>query len=166
MKLSQYSDKSFVITGNTKEHKESLKEMGGKWNSKLSCGPGWIFSLVKKKDVETWLQKQPLLTTCSDEETTTFNPISSSTPPQKNEVDIFEKFVLYLKPHYQKNEKLQEILCDFSHILREGKYEEMDYIFVMITLSCTITSILFSTKRKYLIGNINKLIKKNLLNML
>jgi hypothetical protein len=44
MNIEKYSDKSFVIVGpDTKEHKEKIKAIGGKWNSNLKCGGGWIF---------------------------------------------------------------------------------------------------------------------------
>jgi hypothetical protein len=44
MNIQQYSDKSFVIIGSdTKEHKEKIKAIGGKWNANLKCGGGWIF---------------------------------------------------------------------------------------------------------------------------
>lgn len=45
-----YSDKAFAITGETKPLAETLKELGGRFNARLSCGPGWIFS--KKKEAE------------------------------------------------------------------------------------------------------------------
>lgn len=41
--LMFYSEKSVVITGETKPIKDRLKELGGRFNFKLSCGPGWIF---------------------------------------------------------------------------------------------------------------------------
>ena len=53
--ISPYSDKSFVVRGEgTKEHKQELKENGGRWNTSLKVPdiksttgetePGWIFS--------------------------------------------------------------------------------------------------------------------------
>lgn len=43
-----YSEKSFVIRGDTKKYKDKLKALGGRWNRKLLNGPGWIFSNKKK----------------------------------------------------------------------------------------------------------------------
>jgi len=58
MELKEYSDKSFCIFGeNTKEYKEELKSIGGKWNSNLKYGPGWIFSNKNKVKVQEWLKK-------------------------------------------------------------------------------------------------------------
>ena len=31
--IEEYSPKSFVVRGETKEYKEALKALGGKWNS-------------------------------------------------------------------------------------------------------------------------------------
>lgn len=55
-KIEDYTDKSFILFGNTKEYKDKIKELGGKWNSRLKDGKkGWIFSSSKKKEIEEWL---------------------------------------------------------------------------------------------------------------
>lgn len=59
--IKEYSPKSFVVIGNTKEHKDKLKSLGGKWNANLtdkesgSRFGGWIFSNNKKKVVEEYI---------------------------------------------------------------------------------------------------------------
>lgn len=104
MNLSIYSDKSFVITGNTKDHKTYMKEMGGRWNANLSCGSGWIFSLTKKKEMEDWLakqqQQQPEL------------PTIRCTPPHPT--SLADDFTAYIKPHYKDKKNIMDILYDFS----------------------------------------------------
>ena len=55
MEISDYSEKSFVVRGDTKPHKDKLKELGGKWNSNLTDGGGWIFSKKHKDAVEALL---------------------------------------------------------------------------------------------------------------
>jgi hypothetical protein len=56
MNLSIYTDKSCVLRGeDTTKHKETLKTFGGKWNSNLKDGGGWIFSNKSKEAVEKWL---------------------------------------------------------------------------------------------------------------
>ncbi len=43
--VHEYSEKSIVVRGeDTKLYKEELKDLGGKYNSRLKGGPGWIFS--------------------------------------------------------------------------------------------------------------------------
>ncbi|MGN6440202.1 MAG: hypothetical protein ACTHMM_26990 [Agriterribacter sp.] len=44
VQIIDYSEKAFAVIGDTKPIKDLLRSMGGKWNSYLSCGAGWIFS--------------------------------------------------------------------------------------------------------------------------
>lgn len=43
LSIIEYSDKSVALIGETKSIKDRLKAMGGVFNGKLKCGPGWIF---------------------------------------------------------------------------------------------------------------------------
>jgi len=100
MNLSTYTDKSFVISGNTKEYRTILKEMGGKWNSNLSCGSGWIFPNSKRNEVETWLksiEKDP--------------PVKPTTVVS-TEV-LVKDFADYIRPLYI-SETILDILYDFT----------------------------------------------------
>lgn len=60
--IETYNDKSFVIYGeDTKQHKESIKAMGGKWNNRLKnkndeIFGGWIFFMEKFNDVKVWIK--------------------------------------------------------------------------------------------------------------
>lgn len=54
--IIEYSEKAFAVVGDTKAVKEQLKKMGGRFNAKLSCGAGWIFSNKSRKDVENFIQ--------------------------------------------------------------------------------------------------------------
>ena len=57
LKIINYSDKSIVVVGDgTKTHKDSLKELGGKYNPNLSGGAGWIFSKKATEKVQTFLE--------------------------------------------------------------------------------------------------------------
>ena len=60
--LETYSDKSFIVKGDTKQYKESLTAMGGKWcaNLKDKERPGysfgaWIFWSAKKPEIQAWI---------------------------------------------------------------------------------------------------------------
>ena len=53
--MTEYSDKSIAVYGNTKIYKDKLKILGGKWNANLRDGPGWIFSNKHREDIERWL---------------------------------------------------------------------------------------------------------------
>lgn len=52
LQIVNYSEKSIAVIGDTREIKDQLKQMGGSFNSRLSCGAGWIFSAKKRADVE------------------------------------------------------------------------------------------------------------------
>lgn len=58
-----YSEKAIVVRGqDTKLYKEELKDIGGKYNSALKGGPGWIFSksaLEKIKKLVSEIKKKP-----------------------------------------------------------------------------------------------------------
>lgn len=53
--VPDYSEKSFAIIGDTKPIKETLKQLGGRFNSRLSCGVGWVFSKTKLEVVKQTL---------------------------------------------------------------------------------------------------------------
>ena len=62
--LEPYSEKSFVVRGDTFDHKDKLAELGGKWNKFLrdkqtdSLFGAWIFSNSKKFAVQEFLRLQ------------------------------------------------------------------------------------------------------------
>ena len=74
MNIEDYTDKSFVVFGETKNFKDILKELGGKFNSNLKVGPGWIFSKANKEKVENWIKSIPTQTITNH----TMNSSSSS----------------------------------------------------------------------------------------
>jgi hypothetical protein len=55
LQLVDYSEKAFAVIGDTKSHKDILKELGGKYNPYLSCGKGWIFSKKAQEKVEQFV---------------------------------------------------------------------------------------------------------------
>ena len=52
IKVIKYTDKSIAVIGETASYKELLKKIGGRYNSRLKCGPGWIFSAKKSDDIK------------------------------------------------------------------------------------------------------------------
>lgn len=50
LQLVDYSEKAIAVIGDTKAIKDKLKELGGRFNPRLTCGGGWIFS--KRKETE------------------------------------------------------------------------------------------------------------------
>lgn len=55
LELIDYSEKSFAIIGETKPLKEKMSKLGGSFNGRLSCGPGWIFPKSKINTVKQTL---------------------------------------------------------------------------------------------------------------
>ena len=53
--IIDYSEKAFAVVGDTKAVKDDLKKLGGRFNAKLSCGCGWIFSNKVRQDVERFI---------------------------------------------------------------------------------------------------------------
>jgi len=65
--IVQYSDHSFVLTGDTRKYKEDIKKMGGKYNSRLQNGPGWIFSNKSKDTVISFIKNGSRLVSKDEE---------------------------------------------------------------------------------------------------
>lgn len=56
-RLVDYSAKAVAVVGDTKQFAECFKKIGGKFNPRLSCGAGWIFSkkqLPKLEELAIW----------------------------------------------------------------------------------------------------------------
>lgn len=53
--IIDYSAKAIAVVGDTKPIKDQLKELGGKFNFRLSCGAGWIFPKSKLSDIQSLL---------------------------------------------------------------------------------------------------------------
>jgi general stress protein 26 len=69
--LNEYSEKAILLTGDTKEHREELKAMYGKWMPKKE---GWVFSKKRRAQVEEWIEDNTVCVyinySCSDCEST------------------------------------------------------------------------------------------------
>ena len=61
--IEEYSPKSFIVRGETREYKDSLKALGGKWNSSLTDKQSgdkfgaWLFWGEKRKEINEWIEK-------------------------------------------------------------------------------------------------------------
>lgn len=55
--LEEYTDRSIVVRGETRQYKEDLKKLGGKYNSRLRGEPGWIFPKSKQNDVVKFMKE-------------------------------------------------------------------------------------------------------------
>ena len=55
LELVGYSEKAVAVIGGTKDFKEQLKAMGGRFNPRLTCGPGWVFSRRKEAELREFI---------------------------------------------------------------------------------------------------------------
>ena len=55
IQIIDYSEKAFAVIGDTKPIKDALRELGGRFNARLSCGAGWIFPKTKAESVRAAL---------------------------------------------------------------------------------------------------------------
>ena len=55
VQIIDYSERAIAVIGDTKAIKETLKSLGGRFNGRLSCGAGWIFSKKKEQEVRAKL---------------------------------------------------------------------------------------------------------------
>lgn len=55
LQIIDYSAKAFAVIGDTKQVKDELKNMGGRFNKFLSCGVGWVFPIKARQAVETFI---------------------------------------------------------------------------------------------------------------
>lgn len=53
--MIDYSEKCVAVVGDTKAVKDRLKEMGGRFNGKLTCGAGWVFPKSKVEQLKQLL---------------------------------------------------------------------------------------------------------------
>ena len=53
----EYSDKSVVMRGQTKEYKTDMKLLQGMYNAKLKGGPGWIFRNSSITELDTFIKQ-------------------------------------------------------------------------------------------------------------
>jgi len=60
LRLIRYSEKALAVVGPSKQFKDSLKDLGGRWNSALTINGkqemGWIFSRKSKDSLEALLK--------------------------------------------------------------------------------------------------------------
>jgi hypothetical protein len=55
VQIIDYSEKAIAVIGDTKPIKDKLKELGGRFNFRLSCGAGWIFPKTKLTELQSAL---------------------------------------------------------------------------------------------------------------
>ena len=80
VQIIDYSDKAIAVVGDTKPIKDKLKELGGRFNFRLSCGPGWVFPKSSLLKVQKALGGEP----------TEPEPDNTPEPPKETKTEYFE----------------------------------------------------------------------------
>ena len=102
--IIDYSEKAIVVIGDTYPIKKELKKLGGLFNSRLSCGAGWIFSKAKLADVQSLINGKTSIETfdnCLDEYLKTLKLPSDVTYYKRNNIGAVRAnggYILIEKP--------------------------------------------------------------------
>ena len=108
MNIEDYSEKSFVVLGETLPHKDNLKALGGKWNSRLRDGKkGWIYPMNRKSSVEEYIS------------TGKVNPVFSSSSLKEEVYQLRKQF----ENAFQEIEKLKKSVARLerkSHVVEDA----------------------------------------------
>jgi len=57
MTIEEYSEKAFVVRGDTKPHKDALSSRRGRYNPNLRGGGGWIFSKRHLQNIQAYISE-------------------------------------------------------------------------------------------------------------
>lgn len=105
----KYSDRSFVVRGTaTKDHKDSLKKLGGKWNSSLRGGGGWIFANSKREGVDAFIADPSAEIQVPERKVSKTR--KTETKVDTSEVDALKKQVKKLKKTVQELQQWKDIV--------------------------------------------------------
>ncbi len=103
VQIIDYSPKAIALVGDTKEIKDSLKQLGGRFNPRLTCGAGWILSKTQQEQVNALLAGQPI------------TPRQRSAQPAAPKVDdnqyleeYLEEYLNEMRKVYPRDEKMMD----------------------------------------------------------
>lgn len=91
-----YNDRQFLIKGNTRPYKESIKKLGGFWKPTVKA---WIFPNIEKESVEAWIKKGEHIA-----------EVSQATTPARSTYDRREVDQISNAKLMQKLEKIEKML--------------------------------------------------------
>lgn len=98
MALIRDYKKSIVVCGDTKPIKDGLKNLGGKWNSKLNDNGeefcGWVFSPSKRQEITEFLRLEPSKQKGAVEVPVSVQQASTSMHTRTNVSEDYQKQVL------------------------------------------------------------------------
>jgi len=136
--IQEYSLKSFVVRGETRDYKESLKVMGGKWNSRLTDKEtgdkfgAWLFWSDKRSDVKNWISNgckdiRNNISSSNDERKEFTNTYESSSNTTRSESDILVS-IKRIESNINGIYKMLEALCEIQNIDIGDNLEETNVL--------------------------------------
>jgi len=120
--IEVYSDKSFVIRGDTTRYKEDIKSMGGKWNSRLKEKNSedkfgaWLFWNDKRSEVDEWFKKKSFPDTVKNIQPILENNFFSSSQ-SLNRDSQNTRYIQNLEDKVDRLSIMIESLCAFHKIV-------------------------------------------------
>ncbi len=110
--IQPYTEKSFIVLGDTIQFKDKLKEIGGKY---LLTKKGWIFSNSKRDQVDMLLKKKEF----SLDETPQLERVKKEIPKEIFEEEILEETKEI--PRENREPQKEESMMDQAHRLLQEK---------------------------------------------
>jgi len=99
VQIIEYSEKAIAVMGDTRPIKDTLKELGGRFNPRLSCGAGWIFPKSRLEAVQKALSKTAAVQAP--------DPESIPDEPTREEAEAIAAEVLTLRDEDQKDNEAE-----------------------------------------------------------
>lgn len=130
--IEEYSTKSFVVRGETRDYKESLKALGGKWNSRLTDKEtgdkfgAWLFWSDKRIDIDDWFNKG-----CQEMENTQTSNSGSGVGKElpvlsSSSSNITALTIRRMEAKIDRLSKMLEAICSLHDIIIEPVVEETE----------------------------------------
>lgn len=112
--LESYSEKSFVLRGDTRPYKDYIKKLGGKWAPNLQDGCGWLFPKTKQDTVSKWIDTGEI-----DDDYVEYRP-------EKSRNGTLEEHIKYLTSKVTSIEKSIDIILRKIENMERVKQDESD----------------------------------------
>ena len=114
-----YSDRSIVVLGETKSHKDNLKSMGGSFNGRLRDGKvGWIFPKKSEEAVKDYVENGKVTVKVTKKKETSIPYIQENVFLHlKKMIDISSGFSSDLKKLEKKVDNLEKKLNIIINLL-------------------------------------------------
>jgi hypothetical protein len=126
----KYNDEKFAVLGDKKLYHSEINKIGGRWNSRMKGGPGWLVPVTNESDLKKLIRKLKKEHKLK---------IESENLPNKNDEDLPEQKVTTESENSIKNEEdlpeikeedlLQQVLemvKDENENLQNNTAEEID----------------------------------------